>query len=215
MFRIWVVTTVCGYKEFCVFQIFFAFLVPLRKISQTVDFFLSSLFLFWFWISGDCTSLLDASSSLRSNTELEDELEAGRTSSLDACSASLLNESCDVDVEVEPLSGLVDNPGTTGGTKFSVFELDSFFAHHVHWCCWIDYEFSLIRSFWSGCRHYPCFNRSMKRSFIRILELVNMFRQIPRCFAVATFLVQGVLMWSFPEFWRTKTELMSEVHTFG
>ena len=76
-----------------------------------------------FW---DCTSLLDASSSLRSNIELEDELEAGRTSSLGACSASLLNESCDSDVPDEPLSGLVDNPGTTRGTKLSVLQITLF-----------------------------------------------------------------------------------------
>ena len=91
-----------------------------------VEFFLSSLFLFRFGISGDCTSLRDAGSSLCSNTELEDELEAGRTSSLDACSASLLNESCNGDVEDEPLSGLVDNPGTTRGTKLSVLQITLF-----------------------------------------------------------------------------------------
>ena len=50
--------------------------------------------------------LLGAVSSLRSNTEPEDELEAGRTSFLDAISASLLNESCDGDVEDETLPEL-------------------------------------------------------------------------------------------------------------
>ena len=50
--------------------------------------------------------------------------------------------------------------------------------------------------FWSGCWHYLRFSRSIKRSSVRILELVNIFRQIP-CFSTgASFLVQGFLMWS-------------------
>ena len=36
-------------------------------------------------------------------------------------------------------------------------------------------------------QHCPGFNRNLKRSFVRILELVNIFRQIPRCFAGASF----------------------------
>ena len=68
-------------------------------------------------------SLLDAGSSLRSDTELEDELEAGCTSSLGACSASFLNESCDGDAEDARLSGIVDSPGTTRGTKLSVLHM--------------------------------------------------------------------------------------------
>ena len=44
---------------------------------------------------------------------------------------------------------------------------------------------------WSDkCRHYLCFTWNIKRSFVRILELVNDFRQIPTCFAGASFLVQ-------------------------
>ena len=44
---------------------------------------------------------------------------------------------------------------------------------------------------WSDkCRHYLCFTRNIKRSFVRILELVNDFRQIPTCFAGASFLMQ-------------------------
>ena len=65
-----------------------------------------------------------ATSSLRSDTELEDEIEAGGTSSLVALSVSFLNESGDNDAPDEPLSGLVDNPGTTRGTKLSVFADD-------------------------------------------------------------------------------------------
>ena len=104
---------------------FFEILKPQRKICQrVVRIFLVILFLFRFWISGDCTSLLDARSSLRSHTELEDELEASRTSSLDASSASFLNKSCDGDVEDEPLSGLVDNPGAATVSISS--ELNSF-----------------------------------------------------------------------------------------
>ena len=85
-----------------------------RSANGSSEFSLSSLFLFWFWVSGNGTNLLDASWSLRSKTELEDELEdelqASCTSFLDAMSASLLNESCDGDVEDETLSELVDDP---------------------------------------------------------------------------------------------------------
>ena len=77
---------------------------------------------------GDRTSLLDAISSLRSITEPEDELEAGRTSFLDAISACLLKQPCDGDVEDETLSELVDNPGTTRGTKLSVFQIILFLS---------------------------------------------------------------------------------------
>ena len=94
-----------------------------RSASGSFEFFLSSLFRFCFWISGKGTSLLDASSSLRSDTELEDELEAGGTSSLVALSASFLNASCDGDAEDELLSGLVDYPGTARGTKLSVLQM--------------------------------------------------------------------------------------------
>ena len=59
------------------------------------------------------TSLLDAGSSLRSDTEPEDELEASRMLFPAAIPTSLLNESCDGDVEDETLP----EPGTTRGTK--------------------------------------------------------------------------------------------------
>ena len=42
------------------------------------------------------------------------------TSLLVALTASFLNESCDSDAKNELLSGLVDNLGTTRGTKLSV-----------------------------------------------------------------------------------------------
>ena len=61
-------------------------------------------------------------SSLRSNTEPEDELEAGRMPSPAAISTSLLDESCGGDVEEETLSELANNPGTTRGTKLSVLQ---------------------------------------------------------------------------------------------
>ena len=57
------------------------------------------------------TSLLVASSSLRSNTESEDELAAALFP--EATSTSLLDESCGGDVEDETLPELADNPGTT------------------------------------------------------------------------------------------------------
>ena len=54
---------------------------------------------------------------------------------------------------------------------------------------------SFLWGFWSGRRHCPWFNRSIKRSFVRILELVNIFRQLPCYSAVESFLVQGFLLW--------------------
>ena len=100
--------------QFCFFQIFFECCnQSVRSASGSFEFFLSLLSSFWFWIFGSGTSLLDGSSSLRSDTELEDELEASGTSSLVALSASSFHESCDSDAEDELLSGLVDNPGTT------------------------------------------------------------------------------------------------------
>ena len=69
-----------------------------RSANGSSSLFLSSLFLCWFWIFTDSSpSHLVACSSLRSNTEPEDELEAALFP--EACSASLLNESCGVDVE--------------------------------------------------------------------------------------------------------------------
>ena len=64
--------------------------------TQIPNFAFNPSFYFGFGFLGVIrTSFLDAISSLRSNTEPENELEAGRTSFLDALSASLLNESCD------------------------------------------------------------------------------------------------------------------------
>ena len=62
-----------------------------------------------------------ACSSLRSNAEPEDELEAALFP--EACSASLHNKSCDSDVEDELLPELADNLGTTRGTKLSVLQI--------------------------------------------------------------------------------------------
>ena len=83
-------------------------------------------FLFLFGVFEGANQLPGAVPSLHANTGLEDELEAGRTSFLDASSASLLNESCDGDVEDETLSELVDLPGTTRGTKLSVLQITLF-----------------------------------------------------------------------------------------
>ena len=54
-------------------------------------------------------------------------------------------------------------------------------------------RFSLLWSFRSGCEHDT--------------ELVHFFRQIPCYSAGASFMVHGLLMWSFPEFWHTWTTL--------
>ena len=64
-----------------------------------------------------------AISSLPSNTEPEDELEAGRMLFPAAISTFLLNESFDGDVEDEPLPELAENHGTTKGTKLSVLQI--------------------------------------------------------------------------------------------
>ena len=83
------------------------------------------------------------------------------------------------------------------------------FAHHVHWYSWIDYEFSLLWSLRSGCRHYPCFNRSIKRSFVRILELVNIFAKSHASYSAgASFLLQGLLFWPLLKPGRARTTLM-------
>ena len=58
-------------------------------------------------MEGDPHHFRGASSSLRSDTGLEDELD----------------ESCGGDVEDEMLPELVDDPGTTRGTKVSVLHL--------------------------------------------------------------------------------------------
>ena len=42
-----------------------------------------------------------------------------------------------------------------------------------------------------GAGIYLCFNRSMESISVRILEPVNMFRQVPCYSAGASFLVQG------------------------
>ena len=63
-----------------------------------------------------------AISPLRSDTEPEYELEARCMLSPAAGSTSLLNESCDGDVEDETLPELAENPGTTRGTKLSVLQ---------------------------------------------------------------------------------------------
>ena len=75
---------------------------------------------------GGSHQIPEASSSLRSNTEPEDELEAGRMLFPAAISTSLLHESCDGDVEDETLPELADNPGTTRGTKLSVLQITLF-----------------------------------------------------------------------------------------
>ena len=67
-------------------------------------------------------------------------------------------------------------------------ELKPSFAQHVHWCSWIGHELSLFWRFWSGRQHCPGFNRSIKRSFVRILELVNSFSPSHSHSAGASFL---------------------------
>ena len=50
------------------------------------------------------------------------------------------------------------------------------------------------------------FTRNIKRSFCPNSWACKSFSPIPRCHA--SFSDQGLLMWSFPEYWRAKTSLM-------
>ena len=106
-----------------------------RSANGSSESFLSLLFFLWFWISENGTSVPVASSSLRSDTELEDELEAGSNSSLVAVAASFLKESCDSDAEDELLAGLVDNPCTTRGTKLSMTIFSSWVNRGLRKAC--------------------------------------------------------------------------------
>ena len=84
-----------------------------RSAKGSSAFFLSSLFLFWFWIFRDsCPSLLVAWT-----------WRWPRCSSVSrGLAASFLSDSCDCDVEDELPPELVENPGTTRGTKLSVLQ---------------------------------------------------------------------------------------------
>ena len=85
------------------------------RLMRTVcaQIFLSSLFLLWFGFLKGPHQLPGAISSLRSDAEPEDELEASRMLFPAAIPTSLLSESCDGDVEDETLP----EPGTTRSTK--------------------------------------------------------------------------------------------------
>ena len=69
MFRIWVLRTVCGCRQFCVFWIICELLQPLRKISLTVVRISTDIPLFFlFWVFGvDLHHLRGVISSLRSD----------------------------------------------------------------------------------------------------------------------------------------------------
>ena len=53
-----------------------------------------------------------------------------------------------------------------------------------------------------------------KNSFVRTLQLENVFRQIPRCLVGASFLVQRLLVWPFPRI-SARKYYAHEAHTFG
>ena len=107
---------------------------PGVSANGSSEFFVSSLFLFCFWIFRDyCPSLLVASLSLRSDTEREDEIDAGLFPQTKC--ASSLKETCDWVVENELLPELADNPRTTRGTKLSVLQI-------------ILFPFLVNRGFW-------------------------------------------------------------------
>ena len=91
---------------------------PLTKIGRYANGLFTS---FLTLLKDSCPSVLGACSSLRSNTEPEDELDAPLLP--DAWSACCLNDSCGSDVEDDLLPELTDNPGKTRGTKLSVLQM--------------------------------------------------------------------------------------------
>ena len=68
------------------------------------------------------------------------------------------------------------------------------------------------RSCWtfrSGCRHYPCLNRNIKRSLVRILELVNICSPNPVLLCGRIFLgARSPFADLSPKFWSARTTLM-------
>ena len=65
-----------------------------------------------------------ASSSLRANSESEDEFDTALFPETNRASGS--NDSCGSVVEDEMLPELTDKPGTTGGTKLSILQIIRF-----------------------------------------------------------------------------------------
>ena len=97
------------HKHICVLQIVFGLTQPFKKISQTVVRISIAIPLFILvGVNGFVSRQLPgAGSSLRSVAGLED----------------VSDESCGGDVDDELLPELVDNPGTTRGTKLSVLHI--------------------------------------------------------------------------------------------
>ena len=285
MFQIWFARTVCGCRQSCVFQIFSEILQPHRKICQRVVriFLVIPLFILVldFW---DCTSLLDASSST-SLLHWTWRWTWSRSHQFPGCLFCLYG-----DVEDELLPRLVDNPGTTRGTKLSVSQIILFpsLVNRGFWPLTHSWEYpwssqslpsdrtagvssrnctvtNRFLSWTNTCASsWVCTSSLAVNTTVGVLDLVtvsisselnsfllimcidapesttnsrssglvevgagitfasreyrtwfcpnswacNYFRQTPRCFAGASFLVQGLLMWSFPEFWRARTTLM-------
>ena len=188
-----------------------------------------------------------ATSSLRSDAEPEDELEADRSLFPEAVSTSLLDNTWDGDAEDGMLPELLDNPGTTRGAKLSVLQTFSShlwstvafdrwptqsipglrtaypvglqaFPRVIRFKSWANISASSwvfscpsLLSFLIMCTDAAALTTSSRSGLFeasagialpclafRVLELVNIFRHILRCFAGASFLVQGLLMWYFP-----------------
>ena len=95
IFQIWFRGTEYGWIQVLILSDFLWNPLPSsgRSSNRSFESFLSLIFWISFWISGDGTSVLVASSSLRFYTELEDELEAGGTSCLSFLIPSLLSTS--------------------------------------------------------------------------------------------------------------------------
>ena len=84
-------------------------------------------------------------------------------------------------------------------------ELNSFVL--IMWCSWSTTNSRSCADFEVGAG-ITLASIEEKRSLVRLLELVKYARQIPCYSAGASFLVQGLLMWSFSQFWQARTTLM-------
>ena len=101
------------------------------------------------------------------------------------------------------VTAVVGGPGSPQSLHFSFAK--SFFSQHVQWCSGVDPEISLLWRLWSGPWRCPGFNKRAKRSFIRMFELVHIFRQVP-CLKVSSLSsnlgVHGLRSWG-SHFWMT------------
>ena len=148
---------VCGHRHLCPLDCLWTPTIQEDLANGRPNLDCHSSFYFWFGLLGRSLSrqFPGAVSSLRSVAGPE----------------AVLDESCGIDVEDELVPELEDTPGTTRGTKLSVF-------HNVFLPCLVHRGFwtlthSFLWRFWKMRRRRLNFNKRTKRSFLRILELVK------------------------------------------